>query len=189
MTTGMCEPIAFEGTFLGTTEPDMATLRMPIGQGLTGWVAANGRPLRLGDATRDPRGRVDRRTPCPSRCSSCRWSRRSSCGASSSSPSSGTDRFDADDEVTLTIFAAAAVQAVINAENMERLRRQQAEMELQLEGQRRLLEVNERLLSTLDPAGVLELIADSLRAIVPYDSLTIYRVDRDGRRAPRGHRP
>ena len=44
--------------------------------------------------------------------------------------------------------------------------------------QRRLLEVNERLLSTLDPAGVLDLIADSLKAIVPYDSLTIYRVDR-----------
>jgi diguanylate cyclase (GGDEF)-like protein len=52
-------------------------------------------------------------------------------------------------------------------------------MELQLEGQRRLLDVNERLLSTLDPAGVLELIADSLKAIVPYDSLTIYRVDRE----------
>ena len=62
--------------------------------------------------------------------------------------------------------------------NLERLRRQQAELEHQLEGQRRLLEVNERLLSTLDPAGVLDLIADSLKAIVPYDSLTIYRVDR-----------
>ena len=91
----------------------------------------------------------------------------------------GTDRFDIDDEVTLTIFAAAAVQAFINADNLERLRRQQAELELQLEGQRRLLDVNERLLSTLDPAGVLDLIADSLRALVPYDSLTIYQVDRD----------
>ena len=55
---------------------------------------------------------------------------------------------------------------------------QQLELEHQLEGQRRLLEVNERLLSTLEPAGVLDLIADSLKAIVPYDSLTIYRVDR-----------
>src|SRR4029077_1640853 len=52
------------------------------------------------------------------------------------------------------------------------------ELELQLEGQRRLLEVNGRLLSTLEPAGVLDLIADSLKAIVPYDTLTIYRVDR-----------
>ena len=38
--------------------------------------------------------------------------------------------------------------------------------------------MNERLLSTLEPAGVLELIADSLKAIVPYDSLTVYRADR-----------
>ncbi|HUP53913.1 MAG TPA: diguanylate cyclase, partial [Methylomirabilota bacterium] len=72
----------------------------------------------------------------------------------------------------------AAVQAMVNAENVERLNRQQLELEHQLEGQRRLLDVNERLLSTLDPAGVLDLIADSLKAIVPYDSLTVYRVDR-----------
>ena len=90
----------------------------------------------------------------------------------------GTARFDNEDEVTLTIFASAAVQALINAENLARLRRQQDEMELQLEGQRRLLDVNERLLSTLEPAGVLELIADSLKALVPYDSLTIYQADR-----------
>ena len=48
------------------------------------------------------------------------------------------------------------------------------ELEHQLACQRRLLEVNERLLSTLEPANVLDLIADSLKAIVPYDSLTIY---------------
>ncbi len=58
------------------------------------------------------------------------------------------------------------------------VRRQQDELEHQLESQRRLLEVNERLLATLDPAGVLDMIADSLKAVVPYDSLTIYRVDR-----------
>src|SRR6185436_19699900 len=61
---------------------------------------------------------------------------------------------------------------------VQRLHRQQAELELQLEGQRRLLEVNERLLSNLDATGVLDLIADSLKAIVPYDSFTVYRVDR-----------
>ncbi|MGZ6266947.1 MAG: diguanylate cyclase [Candidatus Limnocylindrales bacterium] len=44
--------------------------------------------------------------------------------------------------------------------------------------QRRLLEINELLLSTLDPAGVLGLIADSLKPVLPYDNLTIYRVDR-----------
>jgi diguanylate cyclase (GGDEF)-like protein len=47
-----------------------------------------------------------------------------------------------------------------------------------LTSQRRLLEVNEHLLSTLDPEGVFELIADSLKSVVAYDNLTIYRVDR-----------
>ena len=101
----------------------------------------------------------------------------------------GLDRFDADDETTLSIFAGYAAQALVNATNLGRLQRQQAELEHQMTSQRRLLEVNERLLSTLDPAGVLDLIADSLKAIVPYDSLTIYRVDRVQGGPPRGHRP
>jgi len=49
---------------------------------------------------------------------------------------------------------------------------------LSLASRRRLLEVNDSLLSTLDPQGVFELIADSLKAVVAYDNLTIYRVDR-----------
>ena len=36
---------------------------------------------------------------------------------------------------------------------------------------------SEWLISTRDPKGVLEMIADSLKAIVPYDALTIYRCD------------
>ena len=46
-----------------------------------------------------------------------------------------------------------------------------------LRNQRRLLEVSERLLSNMDPSGVFELIADSLKAVLSYDNLTIYRVD------------
>ena len=91
----------------------------------------------------------------------------------------GRDRFGPDDEATLTIFAGYAAQAIVNVEHLDQLNRQQAELEHQLASQRRLLEVNERLLSTLDPKGVLELIADSLKTIVPYDSLTIYRCDRE----------
>ena len=176
--TRMCEPIAFEGTFLGTTEPDMTVLRMTIGQGLTGWVAEHGRALRLGDATRDPRGVIlgDRERP-ESMLLVPMIHEGTTLGVIVVS-AIGVDRFDGDDEVTLSIFAAAAVQAFINAENVERLRQQQHELEHQLEGQRRLLEVNERLLSTLDPVGILDLIADSLKAIVPYDSFTIYHVDR-----------
>lgn len=42
-----------------------------------------------------------------------------------------------------------------------------------------VLAFNERLLATLDPQKVLNLIADSLKSVVAYDNLTIYRVDRD----------
>ena len=176
--TGMCEPIAFEGTFLGTTEPDMARLRMRVGEGLTGWVAQHGRSLRLGDATRDPRGVVLGDRDETESMLVVPMVRDGQAEGVIVVSALGADRFDGDDEVTLSIFAAAAVQAFINAENVERLRRQQHELEHQLEGQRRLLEVNERLLSTLEPVGILDLIADSLKAIVPYDSLTMYQVDR-----------
>src|SRR5258706_3430968 len=89
----------------------------------------------------------------------------------------GRDMFGRDDEATLTIVPAYAAQAIDNAQHLELLDRQQLEREHKLASQRRLLEVNERLLSTLDPKGVLDMIADSLKTIVPYDTLTIYRCD------------
>ena len=176
--TGMCEPLAFEGTLFGTTTPPLENLRIAVGHGLTGWVAEHGAAVRLGDAARDPRGLIVGNTAEPESMLIVPMLHQEKVHGVIVVSALGRDRFDADDEVTLTIFAAAAVQALVNAENVQRLHRQQVELEHQLEGQRRLLDVNERLLSTLDPAGVLDLIADSLKAIVPYDSLTVYRVDR-----------
>jgi diguanylate cyclase (GGDEF)-like protein len=176
---GMCEPVAFQGTFNGVTDPDPADLRVAVGSGLTGWVAATGRALRLDDATGDPRGIVVGRTDEPESMLLVPMTYEETIHGVIVVSAVGRDRFDADDETTLTIFAASAAQALVNASSLDRLRRQQTELERQLEGQRRLLEVNERLLSTLDPAGVLDLVADSLKAIVPYDSLTVYRVDRE----------
>ena len=49
---------------------------------------------------------------------------------------------------------------------LERLELQSAELARQLQSQRRLLEINERLLSTLERAEVLETIADGLKAVV-----------------------
>ncbi len=175
--TRMCEPLAFEGTLRGSTAPPLDSLRIPVGTGLTGWVAEHGLPVRLGDAALDPRSLVVGTTDLPESMLIVPMLHQEVVHGLIVITAIGRDRFDADDELTLTIFAAAAVQALVNAENVERLHSQQAELEHQLEGQRRLLEVNERLLSTLDPAGVLDLIADSLKAIVPYDSLTVYRVD------------
>ncbi|HUG47223.1 MAG TPA: PAS domain S-box protein [Candidatus Limnocylindria bacterium] len=58
---------------------------------------------------------------------------------------------------------------------------QSAELSRQMAFQRRLLDINQRLLETLDPDGVLEMIADGLKQVVDYDNLAIYRVDPEAR--------
>ena len=153
-------------------------LRVAIGQGLTGWVAAHGEAVRISDAAADPRSVIVQSTDGPESMLVVPMTFDGVVHGVIVVSKEGRDRFDADDETTLAIFAGYAAQAFVNGTSMERLRQQQAELEHQLEGQRRLLDVNERLLSTLEPAGVLDLIADSLKAIVPYDSLTVYQVDR-----------
>ena len=175
---GLCEPIAFQGTFAGLERPDATNLRVKIGQGLTGWVAEHGQVLRLADAASDPRSLIIGPTDGPESMLLVPMTYEDVVQGVLVVSKSGADRFDEDDETTLAIFAGYAAQALVNATNLGRLQRQQSELEHQLTSQRRLLEVNERLLSTLDPSGVLDLIADSLKSIVPYDSLTIYRVDR-----------
>ena len=100
----------------------------------------------------------------------------------------GRDQFGPDDETTLQIFAGYAAQAIVNSNQLEQLDRQRRELEHQLASQRQLLDINERLISTRDPKGVLEMIADSLKAIVPYDTLTIYRCDFDTGRPAGGRR-
>jgi diguanylate cyclase (GGDEF)-like protein len=89
----------------------------------------------------------------------------------------GKDQFSNDDLQTMSIFAGYAAQAIANAGAYERLELQSGELARQLQSQRRLLEINERLLSTLDQQHVLVTIADGLRSVVHYDNLSIYRAD------------
>ena len=121
--TGWCEPIAFQGVFMGRADPEPELLRVRIGEGLTGWVAEHGEPLLLGDAHADARS-LDRRRdePARNRCSSCRWSTRASVRGIVVASRLGRDRFGPDDETTLSIFAGTAAQALVNAERLEQLR-------------------------------------------------------------------
>ncbi|MBI3745533.1 MAG: diguanylate cyclase, partial [Chloroflexi bacterium] len=175
--TRTCEPVAFQGTFMGTTSPTPEMLRVDIGTGLTGWVALHNEPLVIGDAQADERSIVVGRAEGPESMLVVPMSFEGTVRGVIVLSRLGRDRFGVDDQATLTIFAGYAAQALVNAERLEQLHRQQAELETQLASQRRLLMVNERLLSTLDASGILELIADSLKAVVTYDALTIYRVD------------
>jgi len=176
--TQLCEPVAFYGEFAGIGRPTPEMLRVRIGEGLTGWVALKNRSIRLGDAASDPRGRLVGETRGPESMLIVPMSYESRVLGVIVLSKAGYDQFSEDDERTLEIFAGYAAQALVNAEAFGQVRRQQEELHHRLESQRRLLEVNERLLATLDPSGVLEMIADSLKTVVSYDSLTIYRVDR-----------
>jgi diguanylate cyclase (GGDEF)-like protein len=177
-TTNMCEPIGFKGIFGGNTDPAFSELRTPVGEGLTGWAAAHNRTIVTGDAGADPRARRVYPSDTKESMLVVPMSFEDRAHGVIVVSADGPDRFGPDDEATMTIFAGYAAQAIVNFEHLDQLNRQRLELEHQLASQRRLLEVNERLLSTLDPQGVLELIADSLKTIVPYDDLSIYRCDR-----------
>ena len=177
--TGWCETIAFEGIFMGRADPEPEILRVRIGEGLTGWVARHGTAVMLGNAHEDERSLVIGESTGPESMLVVPMIYEGHVRGVVVASRLGRDRFGPDDETTLSIFAGTAAQALVNAERLEQLRQQQAELEHQLVSQRRLMAVNERLLSTLDPTGVLEMIADSLKTVVTYDSLTIYRIDRE----------
>ena len=175
--TQTCEPIAFQGEFLGIGRPTPEQLRLEVGQGLTGWVALHNASIRLGDAGADPRGRRvggDRGAESMLLVPMSYESRVLGVIVLSKV---GNDQYAEDDQRTLEIFAGYAAQAMVNAEAFAQVHRQRQELHHRFESQRRLLEVNKRLMATLDPASVLELIADSLKSVVTYHALTIYRVD------------
>ncbi|MCV0402397.1 MAG: GAF domain-containing protein [Chloroflexi bacterium] len=93
--------------------------------------------------------------------------------------SQSRDAFETADADLLEVLASQAAIAVTNARLYEQLGEESAALERQTDSQRRLLQINQRLLSTLDPGNVLELIADGLKSVVWYDNMGVYRVAED----------
>ncbi|MBW3613042.1 MAG: GAF domain-containing protein [Chloroflexi bacterium] len=87
--------------------------------------------------------------------------------------------FDDDDAELLRLLADQAAIAITNARLYDELGEESAALARQTDSQRRMLQINERLLSTLDPEDVLDLIADGLKSVVWYDYLGVYRVDQE----------
>jgi diguanylate cyclase (GGDEF)-like protein len=157
-------------------------LDVHVGQGITGWVARYGVPQYLPDAARDPRGEVMAGTD-PDLDESMllapmRFDDRT-IGVIVLSRL-GIDQFDADDLRYLEIYAAMAAQAMANADTTQLLRAQSELLARQLEAQRQLLRATESVLSTLDPRGVVEEIAQRMGSLVPVDTLLLVTRDRDG---------
>jgi diguanylate cyclase (GGDEF)-like protein/excisionase family DNA binding protein len=178
---GMCEPIAFTREMLeGTVEDAVALLRVRVGEGFTGWVAERGEPLLINDALDDDRGKtIDGTEDVPESMLLVPMLYEGEALGVIVLSQLGFNRFTDDDLQTMAIFAGYAAQAMANATSYERLVTQSNELSRRADSQRRLLEINERLLATLDQASVLETIADGLHDVVPYDNLSIYRVDHD----------
>ncbi len=179
--TGWCEPVAFTKEMLGEGGDYEKRLRVPIGEGsFTGAVAESGEPMLINDALNDDRGMTIEGTDDidESMLLVPMVFEGRALGVIVLSQL-GFNRFKPDDVQTMTIFAGYAAQAFANATAYERLTAQSAELARQLDTQRRLLDINERLLSTLDPTEILETIADGLKSVVAYDNLVIHQFDRE----------
>ncbi len=175
----VCEPIAFTREMLDADPTDAESLlRVEIGEGFTGWAAEHGEPLLINDALEDERGKtIDGTDDVPESMLIVPMLYEGRALGVIVLSQLGFNRFSTDDLQTMTIFAGYAAQAMANATSYRQLLAQSTELERRADSQRKLLEINERLLSTLDEAGVLETIADGLQDVVAYDNLSVYRAD------------
>ena len=175
----MCDPIAFTREMLDGDPADAeALLRVEVGAGFTGWVAEHGEPLLINDALDDERGQtIEGTDDVPESMLVVPMLYEGRALGVIVLSQLGFHRFSNDDLQTMSIFAGYAAQAMANATSYERMVAQSTELSRRADSQRRLLEINERLLATLDHAGVLETIADGLLSVVAYDNLSVYRTD------------
>ena len=180
---GVCEPVAFTREMLDADHGETAELlTLRIGEGFTGWVAEHGESLLVNNALDDPRGKtIDGTDDVEESLLVVPMLYEGRTLGVIVLSQIGFDRFTEDDLQTMSIFAGYAAQAMANATTYGQLTAQSAELARRAESQRRLLEVNQRLLSTLDQEHVLETIADGLRDVVAHDSVVIYRADGDAR--------
>jgi len=178
---GICEPVAFTREMLGADHATTAELlTLKIGEGFTGWVAEHGQALLINNTLEDPRGKtIDGTDEVPESMLVVPMLYESRALGVIVLSQLGVDRFSDDDLQTMGIFAGYAAQAMANATTYGQLTAQTAELARRAESQRRLLEVNQRLLWTLDQGDVLDTIADGLREVVAHDTVAIYRADHE----------
>ena len=179
---GICEPVAFTRDILNTDPGETAALlTLEIGEGFTGWVAEHGEPLLINDTLKDGRGKtIDGTDQVDESMIVVPMLYEGRTLGVIVLSQLGVDQFSDDDLQTMGIFAGYAAQAMANATTYGQLTEQTAELARRADSQRRLLEVNHRLLWTLDQEGVLDTIADGLSEVVAHDRVAIYRADHAG---------
>lgn len=169
-------PVAWHGNIGAYTDETVHQLQVRLGEGITGWVAHQGRPVYLPDAARDPRAVTMPDTEedlDESMLLAPMLYEDRAIGVIVLSKM-GLDRFATHDLRYLGIYASIAAQAMVNADISERLRAQQETLDQQLRSQRELLRVTEAILTNLDPAAVIAEVADTIGELIPVDTLGVY---------------
>ena len=172
-------PVAMRGQIGEYIDETLDQLRVAMGEGITGWVAANRIAQNLGDAAADPRASTIPGTEDDldeSMLLAPMVFDDQVVGVLVLSKL-GLNRFSDDDLRVLVIYASFAAQAMANADTTERLREQTLALEQQLRGQRELLQITESILTTLDARAVLESITDRLGRLIACDTIAIEVVD------------
>jgi diguanylate cyclase (GGDEF)-like protein len=168
-------PIAFEGKVGAYEIVDWNVLRTRLGEGFTGWVAANGIPLCIPDANADPRGaQIPGTDRVPESMLVVPMRHDDVIGVITLSKL-GLNQFDDDDLQVLSILADQAATALESARLLGRTESLAAEL-------RRLREMSQDLSQTLDPKQVGELIARHLTVALGVDGCVISSWDVAGDR-------
>jgi diguanylate cyclase (GGDEF)-like protein/excisionase family DNA binding protein len=173
-------PVAFQGQVGEYVDETPEQLRIGVGVGITGWVAANAVAQYLPDAANDPRAETIPGTEddlAESMLLAPMVFDDQVLGVLVLSKL-GLDQFSDDDLRLLEIYASFAAQAFVNADSTKLLWERSAALERQLRNQRELLQITESILTTLDPVGVLDKITDRLGNLVSYDNISIEVYDR-----------
>ena len=172
-------PVAMQGQVGEYVDETPDQLRVTVGEGITGWVAANRIAQNLGDAAADPRASTIPGTEDDldeSMLLAPMLFDDQVLGVLVLSKL-GLNRFSDDDLRLLVIYASFAAQAMANADTTERLRHQSLALERQLRSQRELLQITESLLTTLDARAVLDSITERLGRLIACDNIAIEVVD------------
>jgi diguanylate cyclase (GGDEF)-like protein len=164
------EPVAFRShspQYLGESTEN---LRVRVGEGITGWVAASGQPLVVSDAARDPRA-LDIPGATPVEEESMLLAPLRSEGQVIGVvvlSAVGLGRFDMED---LRLLAVLADQAAIAIENARLL----AAKERLVAEQATLLDISQASGQAADERNLAGVLAGKLRAAAAMDGCTVYR--------------
>lgn len=169
-------PIAFEGKVGEYEIVNWDLLRLKVGDGFTGWVAAHGTPLCIPDGNADPRGvQVPGTEPVPESLLVVPMRHDEKVVGVITLSKLGLDQFDDDDLQVLSILADQAATALESARLLSRTESMAVEL-------RRLLEMSQELSQTLDLQQIGAVIARHLTVTLGVDACSISLWDIPGNR-------